>query len=101
MGRNNDTFTLIINTTKDSWGKYRRALRKEDQEVFDELWRAPKLHLAASAFLASEMPMDVILMSMLLEQYKLIKRLESEIERLKQSAVAQENTAVMPHIPEG
>jgi hypothetical protein len=47
------------------------------------------------------MPMDVILMSMLLEQYKLIKRLESEIERLKQSAVAQENTAVMPHIPEG
>ena len=76
MGRNNDTFTLIINTSRDSWGKFRRALRKEDQELFDEMWRAPKLHLAAGAFLASELPMEVILMSMLLEQYKMIKRLE-------------------------
>jgi hypothetical protein len=40
------------------------------------MWRAPKLHLAAGAFLANEVPLETILMSMLLEQYKKIKQLE-------------------------
>ena len=77
MGRNNDTFTLVIDRNRETWGKFRRALRKEDQILFDEMWRAPKLHLAAGAFLANEIPLETILMSMLLEQYKKIKRLES------------------------
>jgi hypothetical protein len=76
MGRNNDTFTLIIDRQRDTWGKFRRALRKEDQMLFDEMWRAPKLHLAAGAFIASETPLLTIIMSMLLEQYKMIRRLE-------------------------
>ncbi|MBI1806331.1 MAG: hypothetical protein HYR76_04675 [Ignavibacteria bacterium] len=77
MGRNNDTFTLIIDRNKEAWGKFRRALRKEDQLLFDEMWRAPKLHLAAGAFIAKEVPLETILMSMLLEQYKKIRRLEA------------------------
>ncbi len=85
MGRNNDTFTLVINKTQDTWGKFKRALRKEDQQLFDEMWRAPKLHLAAGAYLANETPLDTILMSMLLEQYKKIKQLETELSALKQT----------------
>ena len=85
MGRNNDTFTLVINKTQDTWGKFKRALRKEDQQLFDEMWRAPKLHLAAGAYLANETPLDTILMSMLLEQYKKIKQLETELSSLKRT----------------
>ena len=81
MGRNNDTFTLVIDRHRDAWGKFRRALRKEDQVLFDEMWRAPKLHLAAGAFIASEAPLQTIIMSMLLEQYKKIRQLESVRER--------------------
>ena len=77
MGRNNDTFTLIIDRNREDWSKFRRALRKEDQELFDEMWRAPKLHLAAGAFIAAEIPLETIFMSMLLEQYKKIKYLET------------------------
>lgn len=77
MGRNNDTFTLIIDRNREAWSKFRRALRKEDQELFDEMWRAPKVHLAAGAFLANEVPLESIFMSMLLEQYKKIRRLET------------------------
>jgi hypothetical protein len=77
MGRNNDTFTLIIDRHRETWSKFRRALRKEDQELFDELWRAPKLHLAAGAFIAGEVPLETIFMSMLLEQHKKIKYLET------------------------
>src|SRR5258706_9562909 len=45
MGRNNDTFTLVIDRGREEWSKFRRALRKEDQLLFDEMWRAPKIHL--------------------------------------------------------
>jgi hypothetical protein len=79
MGRNNDTFTLVIDRNREAWSKFRRALRKEDQTLFDEMWRAPKLHLAAGAFIASSTPMETILMAMLLEQYKKIKILERQI----------------------
>jgi hypothetical protein len=41
------------------------------------MWRAPKLHLAAGAFIAAEIPLETIFMSMLLEQYKKIKYLET------------------------
>jgi hypothetical protein len=40
------------------------------------MWRAPKLHLAAGAFIASETPLQTILMCMLLEQYKMIRQLK-------------------------
>jgi len=42
------------------------------------MWRAPKIHLAAGAFIASETPIETILMCMLLEQYKKIKYLEAK-----------------------
>jgi hypothetical protein len=42
------------------------------------MWRAPKLHLAAGAFIANEVPLETILMCMLLEQYKKIRQLESD-----------------------
>ena len=80
MGRNNDTFTLLIERNREAWSKFRRALRKEDQSLFDELWRAPKIHLAAGAFVASDTPLESIFMSMLLEQYKMIRRLEAQLE---------------------
>lgn len=79
MGRNNDTFTLVIDKNRDAWSKFRRGLRKEDQQLFDEMWRAPKLHLAAAAFIANELPMETILMAMMLEMYKKIKLLEKNV----------------------
>ena len=79
MGRNNDTFTLIINDHKQAWGKFRRGLRLEDQRLFDEMWRAPKIHLAAGAFLANPLPLETMFMAMLLDHYKQIKRLEARL----------------------
>ncbi len=80
MGRNNDTFTLVVDKNREAWSKFRRALRKEDQVLFDELWRAPKIHLAAGAFIANDVPLETILMCMLLEQYKKIKQLEYKMQ---------------------
>jgi hypothetical protein len=95
MGRNNDTFTLVIDRNREAWSKFRRALRKEDQMLFDELWRAPKIHLAAGAFIAREVPLESIFMAMLLEQYKRIKRLE-QAEEMFPASVAPEVQKQLP-----
>ncbi len=79
MGRNNDTFTLIIDQHKEVWNKFRRGLRREQQQLFDEMWRAPKIHLAAGAFIAREVPLETIFMAMLLDQYTRIKQLEARL----------------------
>ncbi|MBI4811621.1 MAG: hypothetical protein HY800_09335, partial [Ignavibacteriales bacterium] len=42
-------------------------------------WRAPKLHLAAGAFIANEVPMETILMAMMLEMYKKVRQLEQRV----------------------
>ena len=98
MGRNNDTFTLLIERNRETWSKFRRALRKEDQSLFDELWRAPKIHLAAGAFVASDTPLESIFMSMLLEQYKMIRRLEAQLEA-RRTIGSHKSSVILPDGP--
>jgi hypothetical protein len=64
-----------------SWAKFRRGLRKEDQEVFDEIFRAAKLHLAENFYAMRAIPFESIMMSVVVEQQKAINRLEEEIKK--------------------
>jgi len=82
MGRTVPTFTNLIDAELSSWTKFRRGLRKEDQEVFDEIFRAAKLHLAENFYAMRAVPFESMMMSILVEQQKRIKRLEEEMKRL-------------------
>ena len=82
MGRTVPTFTNIIDSELSSWSKFRRGLRKEDQELFDDLFRAARLHLAENFYAMRTIPFESIAISMLLEQRKLIKRLQDEVAKL-------------------
>jgi hypothetical protein len=66
-----------------SWAKFRRGLRKEDQDVFDEIFRAAKLHLAENFYAMRAVPFESMMMSILIEQQKAIQRLNEEIKRLR------------------
>ncbi|MCL4540215.1 MAG: hypothetical protein M1378_11575 [Bacteroidetes bacterium] len=87
MGRTVPTFTMVIHEQESQWKKFREALRKEDQEIFDDLFRAPRIHLAACAYAVNPIPFENIVMSMLVEERKktvaLEKRLEGLIEYMK------------------
>ncbi len=83
MGRTVPTFTNIIDSELTSWSKYRRGLHKEDQELFDEVFRAAKIHLAENFYAMRSIPFESIMMSITLEQRKLIRRLQDRIERLE------------------
>jgi len=88
MGRTVPTFTNIIDNELASWSKYRRGLRKDDQELFDEIFRSAKLHLAENFYAMRAIPFESIVMSIAVEQRKLIKRLHERILRLEEHCAA-------------
>ncbi len=76
MGRTVPTFTDLIDNELAGWSKYRRGLRKEDQEVFDDIFRAAKRHLAENFYAMRTIPFESIVMSIILEQGKELRRLK-------------------------
>ncbi|MBI4429843.1 MAG: hypothetical protein HY562_12080 [Ignavibacteriales bacterium] len=84
MGRTVPTFTNIIDAEVAGWSKFRRGLRKADQELFDEIFRAAKLHLAENFYAMRTIPFESIVMSILVEQRKLIKKLQDRVDQLEQ-----------------
>ena len=90
MGRTVPTFTMVIQQEMESWGKFRRGLRREDQEALDELFRAARLQLAGSAYAARPIPFESIAMCMLLAQHRIIADLQ---QRMKQLEAAHDDNA--------
>ena len=84
MGRTVETFTMVIQEQRMLWNKFREALRKEDQQVLDDLFRAPKIHLAACAYDVKPIPFENIVMSMLVEEHKRASALQEDIDKLKE-----------------
>jgi hypothetical protein len=70
---------MVIQAEMETWTKFRRGLRKEDQEALDELFRAARLQLASSAYAARPIPFESIVMSMLIMQQRMIKELRQWI----------------------
>ncbi|HUI64649.1 MAG TPA: hypothetical protein VL126_07400 [Bacteroidota bacterium] len=91
MGRTVPTFTMVIQQEMESWGKFRRGLRREDQEALDELFRAARLQLAGSAYAARPIPFESIAMCMLLAQYRMIAQLQRRVERLEAADDTDDN----------
>jgi hypothetical protein len=83
MGRTLATFTQLVQQEIDSWSRYRRALRREDQQAFDALFAAARHHAPAGAYLARETPFEVMLLSMLIEQQKHVVILQQKVTILE------------------
>jgi len=91
MGRTVPTFTMVLQQELESWSKFRRGLRKEDQDALDDLFRAARLQLASSAYAARPIPFESIVMAMLVAQQRRIAALEALTPR---SAAGQNATPV-------
>jgi hypothetical protein len=76
---------MVLQQEIDSWGKFRRGLRKEDQEALDELFRAAQLQLAGCAYAARPIPFESVAMAMLLAQQQRIRKLEEAHAKLRTS----------------
>ena len=67
---------------EEAFQRFRRALRRSDQLVLDDLFAAAHQHLAASAYAAHALPFEVFLLAMLLEEHKQVMRLRNTLEGL-------------------
>lgn len=76
MGRTLATTNQIITHEQTAFTNFRRALRRQDQRLFDALFAAARLHTAAISQANHALPFEAILLAMVLEQSR-------EIEHLK------------------
>jgi hypothetical protein len=65
VGRTLPTIVQALRAEEEGWRSFRRALRKEDQEAFDALWRFARRHAAPASMAGRPMPMEAAFMGML------------------------------------
>jgi hypothetical protein len=88
MGRTVPTFRQLIDDAIARWSKFRRALRREDQEYFDRLFRRVRTYTQAATYQASDNPMEAILLSIAIDQ-------EKRLDALEHAALSPEENASM------
>ncbi len=67
MGRTLPTTTQIVLDEQQAFRNFRRALRKEDQITFDELFARARKHIMAINQADHVLPFEAILLAMLIE----------------------------------
>ena len=81
MGRTVLPFSQVWERECEAWKKFRRALRREDQEALDRLFDRARLHVQAAACTSHPWPLESILLSICLEHEKLIAALTEKAEK--------------------
>ncbi len=85
MGRTLPSFRIALDQEIKSWTNYRRGLRIEDREYFDNVMRYARIHSDAGSLAARMLLSENVFLSALIEQDKRIIELKVEIERLKKN----------------
>jgi hypothetical protein len=83
MGNVTPTITDILHTEEANLARFRRALRREDQIILDDLFTAAYKHRAAAAYAGHLLPFETFLLAMQIEDHKEVKRLRAEVETLR------------------
>jgi hypothetical protein len=84
MGRTVLPFSRVLEQEVQEWRKFRRGLRKEDQEFLDRLFGEARLHVQAGVYASRPWPFETILVSILLEHEKALAELRSKIKALEE-----------------
>lgn len=83
MGNVTPTVTDILHAEEGNLAKFRRALRREDQVVFDDLFVAAYKHRAAASYAGHLLPFETFLLAMQIEDHKEVMNLRREVEMLR------------------
>ena len=93
MGHNTASMTMRFRSERAFFDGYRRALLlKSDQLLFDELWDVIEAYVPSVEKSNHPLLIATLLMSMVLEQRKLITSLQSQVEKLQAEVQAGQRT---------
>jgi hypothetical protein len=74
---------MVLAEQQKYLGQFRRSLRKQDQELFDELFERARLHVQAAVQAANPEPMESIFISVLIEMLREEKHLRARVDELE------------------
>ena len=83
MGRTVPSITQAFLQEQEAFTRFRRALRRSDQLVLDDLFASARQHLAAAAYASHALPFETLLLAMLLEEHKEVMRLRERLEHFE------------------
>jgi hypothetical protein len=90
MGRTVLPFSMVLAGQQTRLSKFRRALRKEDQALFDDLFERARLHVQAAVQAADPDPMETIFISVLIEMLRDIRHLKVRADDLERELRGKE-----------
>lgn len=85
MGRTLPTQVQLLREEETAWKYFRRALRREDQEAFDELWIHARRHAVAASMAARPLPFEAHALSMLVGLQRELDNLKEQIRNREAS----------------
>jgi hypothetical protein len=83
MGRTVPPFSMVLAEQQQRLGQFRRTLRKQDRELFDELFERARLHVQAAVQASNPEPMESIFISVLIEMLREEKHLRARVDKLE------------------
>jgi len=86
LGKTVEAYRAALDRELQRWSGFARALRREDRDAFDQLMDICRNYASAGSNATRPVLFEPMVMSILLHQQKLLKRLEKELfEAGKQS----------------
>lgn len=93
MGRTVQPMSQVLAEHQQRLSKFRRALRKEDQEAFDILFEQARIHIQAAVYSSNPDPAESFFLAVLVEHWKVIDRLEKRLAELEGKITDGESAA--------
>jgi len=84
VGKTVESYRIAIEDEISRWNGFAKALRKEEREAFDILIDACRNYASAGSNATQPLPLDPMIMSMLVSQQIHLRKLQKEIDNLKQ-----------------
>jgi hypothetical protein len=78
MGRTIPSYRIASDMERWKWRSFRKALDKQDRKKFDEMFSYSRLYNAAGSMACRPVLIHVILMSIIFEHYKQLRKIVNE-----------------------
>jgi hypothetical protein len=74
---------MILLPEQEAFMHFRRALRRSDQAVLDDLFAAVQKYQTAAAYTPQALPVENLLLALLIEEHKEVIRLRNQVSALQ------------------
>ena len=87
MGKTVKSYRMALDREVQRWSGFARALRKEDRAAFDRLMDICRNYASAGSNATRPVLFEAMVMSILLNQQKLLNRLEKELLAARKQSI--------------